>query len=83
MRTMAQPCQSFVDCLGDYVEGVLPMAECLAMDAHLRACPRCRELLADYRLIPQVLCRIASVTMPTGVRARLRRRLAQAWRARR
>ena len=76
-------CERFADLLGDYVEGVLPAEQRPAMEAHLGACSRCSDLLADYRRIPEVVRRATDVAMPSGAKARLRHLLSRVWRWRR
>ncbi len=71
-------CKHFVDQMGDYVEGILPSDQRLAMDAHRIGCPQCRGLLADYERIPGVVRRATDVVMPLDARARLRRFLSRA-----
>jgi anti-sigma factor RsiW len=76
-------CDRFTDLLGQYVEGRLPSDERLSMEAHLLACPRCDQLVADYERIPGIARRATNVTMPAGAKARLRWILSHAWRRRR
>jgi anti-sigma factor RsiW len=71
-------CQRFVDLLGDYVEDVLSPDERRTMDAHCLACPQCRQLLSDYRRLPEMLRRTTDAAMSPPARARLGRVLLQA-----
>jgi hypothetical protein len=75
-------CQKFADLVGDYVERRLKAEQALAMDGHRLACQECRDLLTDYRRIPEILRRATDVKLPAGAQARLRRLLAHAWRRR-
>ncbi len=68
-----------MELVGDHVEGILPIAERAAFDAHLRACARCRDLLDGYVRVGGVVRRATDVPMPLGARARLRRLLSHLW----
>jgi anti-sigma factor RsiW len=37
--------------IDDYVDGTLPAARAVALEAHLAACSRCRALAADFRAL--------------------------------
>jgi predicted anti-sigma-YlaC factor YlaD len=72
-------CERFTELVGDHVEGVLPSGERAAVEAHLRSCPRCRDLLDGYARVAGVVQRATDVRMPLGARARLRRLLSHLW----
>jgi anti-sigma factor RsiW len=72
-------CERFTELVGDHVEGVLSADERCAMEAHLLACPRCRELLEQYTRVGDVVRGATDVRMPLGARARLRRVLSRVW----
>lgn len=73
-------CERFTELVGDHVEGVLPPGERAAVDAHLRSCSRCRDLLDGYGRVTGLVQRATDVRMPLGARARMRRLLSHLWR---
>ena len=42
-------CQQVVELVTDYLEGALPAADRLRLEAHLAGCPHCTEYLAQMR----------------------------------
>jgi anti-sigma factor RsiW len=69
-------CETFVDLLASYVDGVLDRGVGAEMRTHLAACAACRELLGSYRAVPTIVRKATHVTLPSGARHRLARRLA-------
>ena len=69
-------CVSGVDLLMDYLEGVLPVAERAALDAHLAGCPKCVAFVKAYRETPRILREATAEAMPAALRASLRGFLA-------
>ncbi|GBC86189.1 hypothetical protein HRbin12_00175 [bacterium HR12] len=53
--------------LAPYVDGVLDAAERAAVEAHLAACPRCREEVALARRAVQALADLTEEPVPLGV----------------
>ncbi len=68
-------CDHYRERFGDYVDDRLSADERGALEEHVRSCPRCRDDLASYRALPEVVRRITDVTMPAAARARLARLL--------
>jgi anti-sigma factor RsiW len=44
-------CQELVEVITDYLEGTLPQSDRARFDAHLAACPGCREYLEQMRAL--------------------------------
>jgi anti-sigma factor RsiW len=42
-------CQELVELVTDYLEGVMPEAERVRLEAHLAECPYCEEYIAQMR----------------------------------
>jgi hypothetical protein len=61
--------------LSAYVDGALPVAERLEVEAHLDRCERCRLLLDDLRTLSADLRAEAVPEVPQGLEARVRRAL--------
>jgi len=71
--TMADAaCERSAELLGDYVDDVLSTEDRAALSTHFLSCRRCRELLAAYRGIPEILRNATDVRFPGDLRARLR-----------
>ena len=78
-------CEGFNDKISDLHDGRWPegSAECAAVEEHLATCPRCAELLDDYRLISRAAEALRAVEAPKAcaeamrrnVRARIRGRI--------
>lgn len=58
--------------IGAYVDGELPDAERLVVEAHLASCPACTTLAADLRLIRQRLIEAGPAIMPTTLGPQVR-----------
>jgi len=69
---MTPTCQSGVDLLVDYFEGVLAPDIRAAVEQHVAECPRCVAFIESYRQTPGILRRATIVTMPTDLAERLR-----------
>ncbi len=52
---MSLVCREFVEVVTDYLEGALPEAERLEVDAHLRECRGCTAYLDQMRLAIRAL----------------------------
>jgi anti-sigma factor RsiW len=64
-------CQSGVDLLMDYLEGILPAHVRSALDAHVAECPRCQAFVAAYQATPRVLRNATTAPLPADVQASL------------
>jgi anti-sigma factor RsiW len=74
---MKPTCQSGVDLLMDYLEGVLAPDVCAAVEEHVAGCPRCLAFVESYRQTPAILRRATAAAMPPD----LSRKLSDAIRA--
>ena len=70
MKEMA--CESGVELLMDYLEGVLPADVRSALEAHVAACPRCVAFIASYRETPRILRDATATALPADLRESLR-----------
>ena len=76
-------CDTFVDGLGDYVDGALAKERQSELEQHAAACPRCMEFMLQYTRVGPLVRKATDVPMPTDVQARLRRLVSRASRSRR
>jgi anti-sigma factor RsiW len=58
-------CIELVEMLTDYLEGVLPPGEVLAVEAHLRKCAPCQVYLAQMRATVDALGSVPVDTLST------------------
>ena len=58
----------FLEMLSNYVDGVLPKAERIALEAHLQGCDSCTEELESLRATVQMLRRMPEVEAPRSFR---------------
>ena len=58
----------FLDMLSDHVDGLLPEAERIALEAHLQGCDSCTEELESLRATVQMLRRMPEVEAPRSFR---------------
>ena len=58
----------FLEILSDYIDGVLPEAERIALEAHLQGCDSCTEELESLRTTVQMLRRMPEVEAPRSFR---------------
>jgi anti-sigma factor RsiW len=63
--------------IGAYVDGELPDAERLAIEAHLASCPACATLAADLRRMRQRLFEAGPAIMPATLGPRIRAALRE------
>jgi len=69
---MSTTCQSGVDLLMDYLEGVLAPEVQAALEQHVAGCPRCTAFVASYREAPRVLRDATIAALPANREAELR-----------
>jgi anti-sigma factor RsiW len=65
-------CQSGVDLLMDFLEGVLPAEVNAALEAHVAGCERCAAFVASYQATPRIMRDATISTLPPDVEASLR-----------
>ncbi len=58
----------FLEVLSDYIDGVLPEAERIALEAHLQGCDSCTEEMESLRATVQLLQRMPEVEAPRSFR---------------
>ena len=58
----------FLEVLSDYIDGVLPEAERIALEAHLQGCDSCTEELESLRATVQLMRRMPEVEAPRSFR---------------
>ena len=64
-------CDSGVELLADYLEGVLPADVTASLEQHVVGCDRCRAFLASYRATPAILRDATDQALPADLRASL------------
>jgi len=64
-------CEHFTDRLSEYLEKTLPAEELRQVDAHIRECPECRELLDLMREAEAALSGLPELEVPTTLLKRL------------
>jgi anti-sigma factor RsiW len=69
-------CQAFLERLSRYLDGELASADRRAIEAHLRDCPCCEDVLASLRQTID-LCREERAELPDDLRLRARARVAE------
>jgi anti-sigma factor RsiW len=65
-------CESAIDLLLDFLEGVLDPETVADLERHLAGCPPCVAYLRTYRQTPAVAREAAREPMPPDLQARLR-----------
>jgi anti-sigma factor RsiW len=68
---MTPTCQSGVDLLIDYLEGVLAPDVSAALERHVAGCPRCTAFVESYRQTPGILRRATDATLPADLAQKL------------
>lgn len=74
-------CESGVDLLMDFLEGVLPPEVNAALEAHVAGCERCAAFVASYQATPRIMRDATGSTLPSEVEASLRAFLRERTRA--
>ena len=65
-------CESGVDLLMDYLEGVLPAEVNAALEEHVSGCERCAAFVASYQETPRIMRDATASALPPDVEASLR-----------
>ena len=61
---MSHTCQSGVDLLMDYLEGVLAPDVRAAVEQHVAGCQRCIAFVESYRRTPEILKHATAAALP-------------------
>lgn len=72
-------CQELVELVTDYLEGMLPPAECVRFEAHLAVCPGCVTYVEQMRQTIHAVGGLAAVEISQHDEEHLLR-LFRAWR---
>jgi len=57
-------CQTGVELLMDYLEGVVPDDMRTILEAHVTGCPKCAAFIASYVATPRILREATAAAMP-------------------
>jgi anti-sigma factor RsiW len=57
-------CQTGVELLMDYLEGVVPDDMRTVLDSHVAGCPKCTAFVASYLATPRILRDATATAMP-------------------
>ena len=70
-------CKEFAQRISDFHDGRWPpeSSDCTAVEEHLATCPRCAELLDDYRLISEAAKGLRAAQVPEDCAETMRRRV--------
>ena len=68
-------CIQAMEGISDYIDGNLQGGERTALESHLKACPQCRELLADFQKIVEEAQDLESLEPPDSAWSAIRRDL--------
>lgn len=68
---MTPTCQSGVDLLMDYLEGVLAADVRAEVERHVAGCQRCIAFVESYRQAPGIVRRATATTLPPDLVRRL------------
>jgi hypothetical protein len=64
-------CRATVGAMTELLERSLGAGEVALAEAHLAACPRCREVLDALRALPAAIAQLTGVPEPPGLAARV------------
>ena len=64
-------CRATVGAMTDLLERALGAGDVALAEAHLAACPRCREVLAALRALPAAIADLTRVPEPADLSARV------------
>ena len=56
-------CQTGVELLMDYLEGVVPEDVRTILDSHMAGCPKCTAFVASYLATPRILREVTAAAM--------------------
>ncbi|MDD3270065.1 MAG: zf-HC2 domain-containing protein [Syntrophomonadaceae bacterium] len=68
-------CEQIRDLLSPYVDGMVDDKDKALIDAHIAACPKCRQQVEDYRHIANMMRKIETPSLPGSFSADLNRRV--------
>ena len=68
---MTYTCESGVELLMDYLEGVLPTQVNAALEQHVAGCQRCTAFVASYQATPRILRDATTAQLPTEIETSL------------
>jgi anti-sigma factor RsiW len=68
---MTQTCQSGVELLMEYLEGVLAPDVREAVERHVAGCPRCIAFVESYRQTPDILKHATAAALPPDLARKL------------
>ena len=68
----AVSCQTGVELLMDYLEGVVPDDMRTILEAHVAGCAKCTAFVASYLATPRILRDATTVTLPADIEASLK-----------
>jgi anti-sigma factor RsiW len=57
-------CETGVELLIDYLEGVVPDDTRTILDAHVAGCPKCTAFVASYLATPRIMREATAAAMP-------------------
>jgi anti-sigma factor RsiW len=57
-------CETGVELLMDYLEGVVPADVRTALESHVSGCPKCVAFIASYLATPRILRDATAAAMP-------------------
>ena len=60
-------CQTGVELLMDYLEGVVPDDMRTILESHVAGCPKCEAFIASYLATPRILRDATATAMPLGL----------------
>ena len=64
-------CQTGVELLMDYLEGVVPEDLRTILDSHVAGCPKCTAFVASYLATPRILRDATAVAIPSELQRSL------------
>jgi len=65
------PCETGVEFLMDYLEGVVPDDMRTILESHVTGCPKCAAFIASYLATPRILREATAATMPPALQQSL------------
>jgi len=64
-------CQTGVELLMDYLEGVVPGEMRATLESHVAGCPKCAAFIASYLATPRILREATAAAMPAELQRSL------------